>query len=109
MRYLIWCLSLVVLFSCSGKTTETPTLSDEKLARVMADLCVAEAATTGLAGYAKDSLMKAYYAQVFEIQGTTPEIYEKDLRIVSGDLPRLQQIVLESAKLLESSKPKQIQ
>ena len=75
----------------------------------MADLSVAEAATIGLAGYPKDSLMKVYFTQVFEIHGTTPEVYEKDLRIVSADLSRLKLIVEGSIDLLGGSgtkKPK---
>ena len=66
----------------------------------MADISIAEAATVGLSGYPKDSLLKVYFAQVFEIHGTTPEGYEQDLRIVGADLPRLKGIVDESIKLL---------
>jgi hypothetical protein len=103
MKYLIGCLSICFLLACFGEKAEKPTLSDEKLARIMADLNVAEAATLGLSGYPKDSLMKVYFAQVFEMQGTTPEIYEKDLRLISTDLPHLQKIVLESVRLLEGN------
>ena len=66
----------------------------------MADLNVAEAATNGMSGYPKDSLMKVYFNQVFEIHSTSVEAYEKDLRVLSADLPRLQRIVLQSMKLL---------
>lgn len=106
MRYLLCFLLLNFCAFCSTQLSEKPGLSDEKLARIMADLSVAEAATNGLAGYPKDSLQKVYYGQVFEIHGTSPEAYEKDLRIVSAELPRLQQIVLKSMKLLEGDTTK---
>ena len=104
MRSFIGFCCILFLFSCQEKQGETPVLSDEKLARIMADLNIAEAATIGLSGYSKDSLMKVYYGQVFEIHGATPEIYEKDLRIISEDLTRLQKIVTASTKLLEGQK-----
>lgn len=107
MRYLLCILSAVVFLCCQQQTAEQPSLPDEKLARIMADISIAEAATNGLSGYPKDSLMKAYFTQVFEIHGTTQEAYEKDLRLVSTDLPRLQQIVLESIKLLGGNDIKQ--
>ena len=106
MKYLIYCFLLGLSLSCSNQQHSQPTLSDQQLSRIMADLSVAEAATTGLSGYPKDSLMKVYFTQVFEIHGTTPEIYEKDLREAGADLQRLQQIVAESIKLLDGNTAK---
>lgn len=83
------------------------TLSDEELAKIMSDLYVAEAATTGMSGWPKDSLMKVYYLQVFEIHGTTAETYEHDLKIASQDLNRLKEIVAGAQKLLEGSQNSQ--
>jgi len=99
MKYLICCLSLSFFLACTDNA-EKPTLSDEKLARIMADLNIAEAATIGLAGYPKDSLIQVYIAQVFEMHGTSLEVYEKDLRIVGADLPRLKGVVDASIALL---------
>ena len=100
MKLLIFGLFVGLFLSCNWSQTEEPSLSDEKLARIMADMAIAEAATLGLAGYPKDSLMKVYFTQVFEIHGTTPEMYEKDLRLVGKDLPRLREIVDKSTELL---------
>jgi len=66
----------------------------------MADISIADAATTGLNGYAKDSLMQAYYKQVFEMHGVTLEVYEKDLRILAQDLVRMEGIVKQADELL---------
>lgn len=99
-------LCLSILLSCTGRQTEKPSISDENLAQIMADLKVAEAATIGLSGYQKDSLMKVYFAQVFEIHGTDLEEYEKNLRIVSADMNHFQRILLESLELLEQKDDK---
>lgn len=86
--------------ACQPATVEQATLSDEKLAQIMADLSVADAATNGLSGYAKDSLVQVYFKQVFEVHGASLEIYEKDLRIVAQDLPRMDRLVKQAEALV---------
>jgi len=88
------------LVACSPKSMEQTTLSDDKIARIMADLNIADAATTGIAGYPKDSLMHHYFNQVYEMHGITLETYEKDLRIVAQDLERMDRIVKKAEALL---------
>ena len=97
---------LGALNACESKKTEAPTLPDEKIARIMADISVADAATNGLAGPEKDSLMQIYFKQVFEMHGTTAEVYEKDLRIIAKDLPRMETIVKRADELLTESEKK---
>lgn len=99
---LIFSALFVFLMACEDKTAAKQALPDEKLSALMADLYIAEAATSGLTGYPKDSLMKVYQAQVFELHGTSAEIYEQDLRLISNDLTHLKQVVLEAQKKLES-------
>lgn len=93
------------LAACSSKTKEQTTLSDDKIARIMADMNIADAATTGIAGYTKDSLMHHYFNQVFEIHGVSLESYEKDLRIVAQDLERMDRIVKKAEELLTEKSP----
>lgn len=96
------CLSAVLsLFSCREKV-EQPTLPDEKISRIMADLFTAEAATNGLSGYPKDSLLQVYFKQVLEMHNVTKEEYEKDLRLIANDLTRMQAIVKQAEALLDS-------
>jgi hypothetical protein len=95
----LWSLA-ALFFSCEKKVEKT-TLSDEKITRIMADLYVADAATNGLSGYAKDSLAQVYFKQVLEMHGTTKEEYEKNLRLIANDLPRMEAIVNGAAELLE--------
>lgn len=66
----------------------------------MADLSLANAATNGLSGNAKDSLMQVYFKQVFEIHNTTLEVFEKDLRIIAQDLTRMEKIAKVSDDIL---------
>ncbi len=97
-------LSLTIFHACQYSPQEQPTLPDEKIAQIMADLSVANAATTGLAGYTKDSLMHVYFKQVFEIHNVSSENYEKDLRILAKDLPHLERIVKQSEEFLTEGK-----
>jgi hypothetical protein len=97
-------LASIVLLSfwgaCQSGSVEQPTLTDDKLAKIMADLSVADAATTGLSGFSKDSLMQVYFKQVFELHNTNLGTYEKDLRILANDLPRMERIVKQADELL---------
>ncbi|HMX40665.1 MAG TPA: DUF4296 domain-containing protein [Saprospiraceae bacterium] len=79
---------------------EEPNLPDEKMARIMADLSMAEAATNGLAGYPKDSLMHHYFSQTFDLHGTTLEEYERNLRLYVQDPDRMTRLVHRSEELL---------
>lgn len=107
MRLLvIGCWLLVVswlLFSCE-KRTEQPTFSDEKTARIMADLYIADAATNGLSGYSKDSLAAIYIRQVLELHGTTKEEYENNLRLIANDVPRMEAVVTQAEAILNPVK-----
>lgn len=91
-------LAALLFFACEKKV-EQPTLSDEKISRIMADFATAEAATNGLNGFPKDSLLQLYFGQVLELHQITREEYEKNLRLLTNDLPRMQAII-KAAELL---------
>lgn len=98
MRYFF---SFLIIFCQSCKQdTPQPDLSDEQLAHIMAEIAIAEGATTMLSGFKKDSLSNAYYRQIFEMNGTTLEAYEKSLRILVNDVPHTQSVVEEAAKII---------
>ena len=98
-------IALTIFGACEMNPPVQPSTPDEKIARIMADLSVADAATSGLSGYTKDSLMHVYFKQVFEINGVTLEVYESDLRILAKDLPRMESIVKQADELLTEKKP----
>ena len=95
---------VVTLLTECRQNKEQPMLADEKIARIMADLYVAEAATTGLSGYPKDSLTHVYYEQALKMHGITKEQYEKDIRILAKDVPRMEAIMEHVQLLLEPEK-----
>lgn len=67
-RCLPFLFALLCLYPACRENVEQPALSDDKIARIMADLNLAEAAAIGLNGFLKDSLTNVYYKQVMEIR-----------------------------------------
>lgn len=100
---IIICISAALLHSCEKKAEPT-TIPDEKLSRIMADIYTAEAATNGLSGYTKDSLMQVYFKQVMDMHGVTKEEYEKNLRLIVHDIPRIEAIVNQAEEYLDIGK-----
>lgn len=94
-------LGAMLLGARCQQKTERPTLSDPVVARIMADLFVAEAATNGLSGYSKDSLTEIYYRQVFEMHGVAKAEYEKNVRIISKDELHIGAVVDSAVALLK--------
>lgn len=75
------------------------TISREKMALIVADLHVAEGATTFLEGAKKDSILTIYYKQVFEIQDITREEFDKNIEILKLDpeeMAKVYKIALDS-------------
>jgi hypothetical protein len=93
-------LQCAIFCSCQNPQKSIPVLPEDKISRIMADLAIADAATTGLSGYVKDSLMHVYFKQVFDMHGTTQEAYESDLRILATDLSRMEIVVKKADELL---------
>ncbi|MCC6413413.1 MAG: DUF4296 domain-containing protein [Saprospiraceae bacterium] len=92
---------LVLLLQCAPKDPPVVTdIPDEKITKIMADLHLADAATNGLAGYEKDSLMKVYFKQVFEMHGIEQERYEKNLEGLSVNILRMEAVVRAADSLL---------
>lgn len=75
-------------------------MPDEQVALIMAELAIADAATLGMAGYAKDSTTRVLYQQVFDIHGIKKEDYRRSLHELSGDLPRLTRVMHMADSLL---------
>lgn len=85
-------------------TTEQPTVSEEKMARILADLAIADAATNGIAGYEKDSLAQVYFKQVLEMHGLTLEQHEKNLRMYANDSGKMKELLNRAGALVDTSK-----
>ena len=89
--------------ACQSTTAPAPTTTvpDEKMARILADLNIAEAATARLNGYPKDSLKQVYFQQVMAMHGVNVPEYESNLRSISADPKRMEALLKASELLLE--------
>ena len=103
---LVCLVSMVFTCSCEKKV-EQPSLPDEKISRIMADVFTAEAATNGLIGYPKDSLLRIYLDQVLLKHQVSKEVYEKDLRLIANDIPHMERVIEGARLLLEPGKKKE--
>ncbi|MFZ4476876.1 MAG: DUF4296 domain-containing protein [Saprospiraceae bacterium] len=106
MRVLVlYGLSILFVFSaCWGNKAAVPTIPEDKMVRIMADLSIAEAATAQMNGYAKDSLTKVFYNQVFEMHQVQADQYEQNLRLYANDLPTMERIVQRVEATFETEK-----
>jgi hypothetical protein len=83
---------------------EKPSVSEEQMSRILADIAIADAATNSISGYEKDSLVQIYYQQVLQLHGLTLEQHEKNLRIFAKDTDKMKELLDQSAALLDTSK-----
>lgn len=97
----LW-LSVLAAFACQ-KQVEKPSLSNDKIAEIMADLSLAEAAmhTMG-SGPTKDSLMQVYVGQVFKIHQTSLDEYEKNLQLTCRDISQMALILDKSEEIVKT-------
>ncbi|MCS6929179.1 MAG: DUF4296 domain-containing protein [Saprospiraceae bacterium] len=105
LRLCVWIGLVGIVLGTSCQKTEQTQLPEETLARIMADLHLAEAATTGLSGYRKDSLLYLYYEQIFTLHGVDRSTYESDLRLLSRNEERMMRVVERAEKLLSERAP----
>ena len=102
---LIVLLMATFVSACNFQTpVEQPTVSEDKMARILADLAIADAATNGIAGYEQDSLAQLYFRQVLEMHGLTLEQHEKNLRIFANDSGKMKELLNEAGALVDTSK-----
>ena len=82
-------LLLASVVSCGPKPTPI-TMDEDKLVEVLIDVHVAEAAVQMLRGATKDSVINAYYDQIFEIHGLNREAFETTMEILRTDPKRME-------------------
>ena len=99
--FFLLAMSWVFAASCAEEPTQKAPLSDEQLAVIMAELALAEGATTGLSGYAKDTMARRYFQQVFDMQGVTQEAYIASYYMLAEDLPRMESVMVLADSLIQ--------
>ena len=82
-------LLLASVVSCGPEPTPIP-MDEDKLVEVLIDVHVAEAAVQMLRGATKDSVINAYYDQIFEIHGLSREDFETTMEILRTDPKRME-------------------
>jgi preprotein translocase subunit Sec63 len=105
MRQILLFIAFSLIFSCKEKE-ETPSISDEQIAKILMDMSFAEAATHTLTGNEKDSLVQIYYNQVFLINKISKADHERNIRIVGRDVNRMAAIFAISDKMLGEKREK---
>lgn len=78
---------------------------EEKVAKIIAEIALAEGAVSALTGFKRDSFVHSYYKQIYEINGVTLEDYEKYLRILANDTKRLEGVVKKAEQYLKDKQP----
>lgn len=82
---------------------QPPDIPDEKMARIMADMHLAGAATNGMAGSRKDSLEYIYFQQVLQMHQVSQDSYEKNMHLLTQDLGRLKKVLEKSRDMLQDT------
>lgn len=83
-------ITSLCFFSCNEKTPCA--LADEELVLILADVQIAESAAQSIIGPARDSLLDAYYRQIFEIHEVGEEEFRDCFRALEEDPERMSEI-----------------
>jgi len=104
-KSIVFGLLFLLTMSCKEKQEASFTLSEEKMIDVLVDIHLAEAATYNALGSVKDSLLKVYYAQVYQIHEVNKEEIDENLDILMNN-PRLADAIYKKVtdKLSEKEK-----
>lgn len=94
-------ICLLLLGGCSGG--EKRALTDEQLSRIMADLFVAQAASSSQSGDLRDSLLGVYTRQVYGMHHTTPDVYEREINEAALDMGRFEGILNKAEELVKNA------
>ena len=90
--------ALLLFISSCGTEQSQLSISQDKLVEVLIDVHIAEAAAQTLRGATKDSVINAYYDQIFEIHGLNREEFETSMELLRTDPKRMEKLY---AKVME--------
>ncbi len=95
MRFAWWAPVLAItLCCCSAKTADTP-IDIKKMAQIVADVHVAEAALQNYNTTLRDSLMQVYYEQIFYIHKISQEDFIKTMDQIKQDPANIEALYKE--------------
>ena len=82
-------------------------MDEDKLVEVLIDVHVAEAAVQMLRGATKDSVINAYYDQIFEIYGLKREDFETTMELYRNDPKRMEELYAKVMTEMERQEVKE--
>lgn len=101
MRILILLCSVFTAMACSNNREELP-LSEEKMAHILADIHVAEAAIKEATGSDKDSLEQLYYQRIMKIHGVSRADFDSTLSKVHRNPDQLIHLYQRARAILDT-------
>ncbi len=94
---------LILLAACQPKTGSTnEQVPEDKIAKMLAEIALADGAVSPLSGYLRDSLVHVYYNQIYEQSGMTLEEYDKHLHTLAKDTERLERVLHQAEAMLRT-------
>ena len=100
-------IALALLLVSCGKEKEQAPVSEDQLLEVLIDVHIAEAAVQSLRGETKDSVIHAYYDQVFEIYGLKREDFETTMELYRNDPKRMEELYAKVMTEMERQEVKE--
>ncbi len=95
---------LVCLLFWQCQNNKHYSLSKAQMAVILADLHVADGATSLLDPAKKDSITKLYYRQIFEIQGIQEDEFRKNIETLKFDADEMAKVYKMVVDTLEKRK-----
>jgi hypothetical protein len=89
-RFLLYSSFLLLLSAC--RSTDSLPIPEAKLIEILADAHIAEAAVQSLGGAQRDSLITAYYNQLFEIHQVSRQDFEASLEALEQNPARMMEV-----------------
>lgn len=92
---------LIVLNACNNRT-EKPPIREEKMAKILVDVHVAESVMQELQNEGKkDSIGKVYYSRIFKIHKVTASEFDRSLKLYQKDPSKMESLYKEVLTELE--------
>ena len=104
MKYFIITV-IALLAACQQPIAVQEEVPEETVAKIMAEIALADGAVNALNGVKRDSLVREYYNQVYKINGIDLETHEKYLRILATDTERLERVVNRAEQIIAEQLP----
>ena len=101
MRFSALVFAFFTFAACSEEAPVLP-LGEEKMAHILADVHLAEAAIRNATGADKDSLEQLYYKRIMEIHQISRQDYDSTLYLIQMNPDRIVRVYNRASTILDS-------